>query len=77
MSLLIKPIALARRFFHGYDSEKPPDPQPGDLFLAIDSGQLYLCFSRGEWAKYGGITGFNPGYAVTRLEVARKEVTVQ
>lgn len=69
-------FSTAAKLRGGPDSKKPGHPKPRMAYLALDTGQLYICFEEGIWAKYGKITGFNPGYSMTRVTSVSKEVKV-
>ena len=34
---------------YGYDANKPANPVQGDIWLAIDTFYLYVCFTTGSW----------------------------
>ena len=36
----------------GNDADKPSNPSAGDVYYAIDTGIMYVCFSNGVWTPY-------------------------
>jgi len=76
MSLLIISSRDARSLVGGMDADKPAQPRARDVYLALDTGWLYICFDSGTWVKYGRIVSENPGFGVTSYKILRKEVAV-
>jgi len=45
------PDNAVRNLQHEIDAEKPSSPVAGDVFVAIDTNKIYICFTDGSWTQ--------------------------
>lgn len=50
-SEVVSAAVEATAFRSGLDADKPASPAAGDIWLARDTGYLYVCFTAGSWEK--------------------------